>query len=72
MAVPSLARQRACYYFRDRLAGIYPSALDHYSLSDFRPLWREANCRALTWRKRPTKSGATQPSNGSNTNDRPK
>jgi hypothetical protein len=42
------------YYFRERLAGIYPSALDHYALSDFRPLWREANCRALTWRRQAT------------------
>ena len=42
------------YYFRERLAGIYPSALEHYTLADFRPLWREANCRALTWRKRAT------------------
>jgi hypothetical protein len=42
------------YYFRERLAGIYPSALDHYALSDFRSLWREANCRALTWRQAAT------------------
>jgi hypothetical protein len=53
MYLRSLASVQS-YYFRERLAGVYPSALEHYTLEDFRPLWREAKCKALEWRRAAT------------------
>ena len=55
MSVPlrSIASVRS-YYFRQELAGLHPCALERYTLADFRPYWREANCKAITWRKRIT------------------
>ncbi len=42
------------YYFRQRLADIYPASLDRYRLSDFRCVWRQADARAREWRRRAT------------------
>lgn len=55
MSVPlrSLASVRS-YYFREHLAGVYPSALERYRLDDFRGYWREANCQAREWLRQAT------------------